>query len=535
MMQRLGRWIDERTGIPAGVRRFLDEEIPASAGWPQVLGSVALFLLLTQAFTGVLLAINYAPSPGEAYYSLKYIVTAVTAGRMVRGLHHWGASMMVVVVVLHMTQVFVYGAYKKPREVTWMIGVALLLATLAFGLTGYLLPWDNRAYWGTVVTTQIAGEAPVLGRYILRLMGAESGVGSVTFARFYALHTLVLPAAAFLLAGIHVYLVRRHGVTPSAAEAGPRRKFYPAQAFKDTCAIFAAFAILFVLAAVAEAPLERMADPTDSTYIPRPEWYFLFLFQTLKFFSGAAEVIGAVVLPGAAIAALFAVPFIDRTRVRRLTGRTAAIGIVALCGGAWTALTAAAVLTTPRQHAAGTDSEPWTRLTAPQLAGLGYYRAAGCSACHNLSDGQPKAGPNLAQLGTTLLDGETLKHFNSKAELSNVQVDAIVALLRRLTPEQAEALSAAPPEAAAGAQIFLANGCAACHMVNGAGGGVGPPLNGLSRRRTREWVAQHLRDPKSQTPGTAMPPFQFTEQDRDRLIAYLFALPERTEDSKRVE
>ena len=122
-----------------------------------------MFLFMVQAFTGILLAFNYAPTPGDAYNSLKYIVTEVTGGRLIHGLHHWGASMMIVVVVLHMTQVFVFGAYKKPREATWMVGVVLLLLTLAFGLTGYLLPWDNRAYWGTVVTTQIAGQVPLAG------------------------------------------------------------------------------------------------------------------------------------------------------------------------------------------------------------------------------------------------------------------------------------------------------------------------------------------------------------------------------------
>jgi quinol-cytochrome oxidoreductase complex cytochrome b subunit len=153
MKDRLLVWLDHRTGIETAVRNFLYERIPASSGWHQVLGSVALFLFLVQTFTGALLAFNYAPTPGDAYNSLRYILAEVTGGRLMRGLHHWGASMMIVVVVLHMIQVFLYGAYKKPREATWMAGVVLLLLTLAYGLTGYLLPWDNRAYWGTVVTT----------------------------------------------------------------------------------------------------------------------------------------------------------------------------------------------------------------------------------------------------------------------------------------------------------------------------------------------------------------------------------------------
>lgn len=133
-------WLDHRTGIHTAARNFLYEEIPASSGWRQVFGSVAVFLFFTQAFTGVLLAFNYAPTPGDAYNSLRYILTELTAGRLIRGLHHWGASMMIVTVVLHMVQVFLFGAYKKPREATWMVGVVLLLMTLAYGLTGYLLP-----------------------------------------------------------------------------------------------------------------------------------------------------------------------------------------------------------------------------------------------------------------------------------------------------------------------------------------------------------------------------------------------------------
>src|ERR1700680_3423864 len=174
--------LDDRTGLPSGIRHFLYEEFPASSGWHQVFGSVALFLILIQFFTGILLAFNYAPTPGEAYNSLRYILTEVTAGRIMRGLHHWGASMMIVVVVLHMVQVFLYGAYKKPRETTWMVGVFLLLLTLAYGLTGYLLPWDDRAYWGTVVTTKIAAQAPLLGPYLTRLLGGDDSIGVVTFA-----------------------------------------------------------------------------------------------------------------------------------------------------------------------------------------------------------------------------------------------------------------------------------------------------------------------------------------------------------------
>ena len=157
MHRRLLDWLEERTGVEGAVKHFLYEEIPASSGWHQVFGSVALFAFLVQATTGILLALNYAPAPVAAYDSVRYIMTQVTAGRLMRSLHHWGASLMIVVVVLHLIQTFVWGAYKRPREATWIAGVILLLLTLAFGLSGYLLPWDNRAYWGTVVTTRNLG------------------------------------------------------------------------------------------------------------------------------------------------------------------------------------------------------------------------------------------------------------------------------------------------------------------------------------------------------------------------------------------
>jgi ubiquinol-cytochrome c reductase cytochrome b subunit len=172
-----------------------------------------------------------------------------------------------------------------------MMGVILLLVTLAFGLTGYLLPWDNRAYWGTVVTTQIAAGAPGAGPYLVRLLGGE-GVGVVTFARFFAAHVVLLPPLTLMLIAVHVYLVRKHGVAPAAVETAPPKKFYPQQVYKDTVGFFIAFIALFLMAVFVQVPLEKLADPTDTNYIPRPEWYFLFLFQLLKSFKGPLEIVG---------------------------------------------------------------------------------------------------------------------------------------------------------------------------------------------------------------------------------------------------
>ncbi|HWB85534.1 MAG TPA: cytochrome b N-terminal domain-containing protein [Bryobacteraceae bacterium] len=533
-LRSCGDWVENRTGIAGAIRHFLYEDIPASSGWHQVLGSVALFLFLVQAFTGILLAFNYAPTPGDSYDSLRYILTEVTGGRLIRGLHHWGASMIIVVVGLHLAQVFLYGAYKKPRETTWLVGVVLLLLTLAFGLTGYLLPWDNRAYWGTVVTTQIASNAP-LGSYLLRFLGGQGSIGVVTFARFYALHVLLLPPATALLIAGHVYLVRKHGVAPAPGdELVPKKKFHPEQVFKDTVAIFIAFSILFIMAVVVHVPLEKMADPTDTAYIPRPEWYFLFLFQTLKFFNGPLEVVGSVVLPGLAVLALVLVPFIDRGQMVRLTRRTFAFGLVILAAIGWTGLTVAAVVTTPKEaRTVAVDySEPteWLQLSPDDLAAVGYFRQANCARCHSTGQGGATAGPDLSHISARKDVAWMLSHFKqeagSAAQLTDAQWNSLAAFLGKLNPDSATAFQYAPEFAVQGAAVYQTNHCGACHMVNGVGVTVGPPLNGLSRRRARDWTEQHFADPQKLSPGSIMPPYKLSPTDLDHLTSYLFVLPD---------
>ncbi|MDX2153890.1 MAG: cytochrome b N-terminal domain-containing protein [Bryobacteraceae bacterium] len=542
MIRRILDWIDHRTGLETATRHFLYEDIPFSSGWHQVFGSVAMFLFLVQAFTGILLAFNYAPTPGEAYNSLKYIVTELTGGRIIRGLHHWGASMMIVVVVAHMVQVFLWGAYKKPREATWMAGVVLLLLTLGFGLTGYLLPWDNRAYWGTVVTTQIAAKAPGAGPYLLRLLGSDGlSVGVVTFARFYAVHVLLLPPLTMLLIAAHVFLVRKHGVAPQPRdlETGvlKTKKFYPEQVFKDTVAIFVAFTILVVMAVVVKVPLGCLADPTDTSYIPRPDWYFLWLFQTLKFFEGPLEVVGAHVLPGLAVAALFLVPFFDRGKVVHVTRRTTAIAVVALAVLTLGGLTAAAVATTPpsTEIAEGEGPATWQLLSPEELAGVGFFRKENCSSCHTLGEAGSKVGPDLAKSHkkdakwmiahfknpSTIVPGSSMPAI----QLSDSQLNALAAFLLKLTPANAEALQSAPAFAVDGALVYQQHRCGMCHVTNGVGMNMGPKLNGLASRRTREWIEGHFADPQKYSPGTVMPPYKFNGRDMDRITSYLLALP----------
>jgi ubiquinol-cytochrome c reductase cytochrome b subunit len=278
-----------------------------------------------------------------------------------------------------------------------MVGVFLLLLTFAYGLTGYLLPWDNRAYWGTVVATQIAASAPVAGPYMTQLLGGE-GIGVVTVR--------ALLRAARSDSSSRDAAADRHSRVPSAQarrrsapgdEGKPKKKFYPEQVFKDTVAIFITFAILFAMAVMVRVPLERLADPTDTTYIPRPDWYFLFLFQLLKYFQGPMELVGSTILPGMAIAALMLVPFIDRAKMKRVRQRTLAFGVVAFAALGWTGLTVAAIRSTPNTPVIDvtemTGPEHWQELAPAELAGIGYYRKEACASCHT---GDRALGPDLA-------------------------------------------------------------------------------------------------------------------------------------------
>jgi ubiquinol-cytochrome c reductase cytochrome b subunit len=299
------------------------------------------------------------------------------------------------------------------------------------------------------------------------------------------------------------------------------------------------------MAAAVRVPLERLADPTDTTYIPRPDWYFLFLFQSLKFFDGPLAIVGSVILPSFAVLALLLVPFVDRTQVMRVTRRTVAFGVVALALLGWTGLTVAAIVTTPKpdtaiaiDFSAPTD---WMGLSPQEMAGIGYFRKENCASCHSLETGKPGApsrtGPDLANVPIKKTAAWMIEHFKHPAamvpgssmpaiQLSDAQLNALAAFLLKLTPRNAEALANAPDFAVQAALLYQAKNCGSCHQVNGVGMKIGPPLNGLARRHTQAWVARHFANPEALSPGSFMPPYQFSQREMDNLVAYLFTLPD---------
>jgi quinol-cytochrome oxidoreductase complex cytochrome b subunit len=212
MATRFGLWLDERVGFRKVWEAIFLRKIP-KVNWLFTLGSATLFTAMLQVITGILLTLYYVPTPDHAYDSVQYITTQLPAGWFIRGVHHWGASAMVVLTVLHMLRVIYYGAYKYPREVTWFTGVVLLLVVIGFGFTGYLLPWDQKAYWATTVGTRIAGVVPFVGDWILRVVRGGEELSAVTLARFFGVHVWVLPAALLILIVFHLYLVIRLGIS----------------------------------------------------------------------------------------------------------------------------------------------------------------------------------------------------------------------------------------------------------------------------------------------------------------------------------
>jgi len=396
---RLLNWIDEQTDLVTLFRRFMEEPLALGVGWPHIFGAIALFLFATQVVTGVLLTIYYVPAPGAAYLSTAYLNSHVPLGQLVRSLHHWGASAMLVGVLLHMLQAFFWGAYKPPRQIIWVIGVFLLLATLALSFTGYLLPWDQKAYWATVVGTRIAGSVPVLGPYLTSLARGGPQVGALTITRFFGLHVLVLPGLLIGLIIFHISQVRRKGITAPWQRVGEEAAvphpglFYPDQVFRDAVAAVVVLALLFGFAGLRPAPLETMANPASVGYQPRPEWYFLPSFQLLKYFPTSwgqwGEFVGALVIPAVGVLVLLLLPYLDHNPERRPSRRPVASGAAVLSLAALLYLGVAGARSGPRPVA----------LSPLQARGEKVFLDLRCQSCHGINGGGGMQGVDLALAG----------------------------------------------------------------------------------------------------------------------------------------
>jgi ubiquinol-cytochrome c reductase cytochrome b subunit len=316
-------WLDHRTGCRALAREALYENIPGGSRWRYVWGSTLTFGLAVQIITGIFLWMAYSPSSHTAWESVYYIQDVMHGGWLLRGLHHYTAHAMTILLVLHLMQVVIDGAYKAPREVNFWFGLALLLLVLGLSLTGYLLPWDQKGYWASKVATNLAGIVPLVGTPLQRVIIGGPDYGHATLTRFFALHAGVLPATVIALVVAHIYLFRRHGIKAREPLRRPDTAFWPDQWLKDAVACLAVLAaVLFFIVRhrlFSDGPLGAElgppADPSEPYSAARPDWYFLSLFQFLKYFPGRSEIWGAIVIPGVVVLLVALMPFIGRWKL----------------------------------------------------------------------------------------------------------------------------------------------------------------------------------------------------------------------------
>src|ERR1700726_1129172 len=324
-------WIDRRTGLDTLLRAALYEPIPGGARFAYIFGSGLLFIFISQVITGVFLALYYVPSADHAHTTVAYITKAVTAGSFLRSLHAYGASAMIIVLLLHLSQTYIYGAYKGPREILWVSGCVLFALVLGMAFTGYLLPWDQRAYFATAVGTNAASEVPLIGETLKRMMRGGTEMGTLTISRFFVAHVFFIPACVFALVAAHILLFRKTGPAgpPDEDPYEPKKKaelFYPRQVLMDLSLTALLIIGLGSLSFFAPMKLGPAANPADAQYIPRPEWYYLPIFEWLKYWHGAASVVGILIIPMILVVGIVAVPFFDRSIERRPWKRPIAMG-----------------------------------------------------------------------------------------------------------------------------------------------------------------------------------------------------------------
>ena len=474
LWQRAYQWVDRRTGLNSLMHEALDEPIPGGARWAYVFGSVLLFLFISQTVTGVSLALYYVPTADHAHTTVAYIIKEVTGGSFLRSLHAYGSSAVVIVMILHLTQTFLYGAYKGRREVLWISGCGLFGLMLAMAFTGYLLPWDQKAYFATTVGTNMASEVPWIGSSLKRLMRGGNEMGTLTLSRFFVAHVFLLPAAIMGLIASHVYLFRKAGAAGPPSEDAinpklPTQRFYPRQVLMDTAVALLMICVLGLLAHFYPTELGPKASPADTQFIPRPEWYYLPIFQWLKYFKGPYAVVGIVVIPGLTALLVLALPFIDRRLERR----------------------------------------PWRRpfATGIYLIILGTLITFGI-----LSKREDALDPAIAkQVARQNKETEEFmkEPFEPEASASALSAPATLTL---------------DPLAAAGKKIYEGESCDACHGANGIGTDAGMKLIGFGAKKSPEELSNILRHPTQEMVKGEMPPVNVSDDDLKALVTYLQSL-----------
>jgi ubiquinol-cytochrome c reductase cytochrome b subunit len=469
------KWLDDRTGIQSLLGEALDEPIPGGARWAYIFGSGLLYLFFSQVVTGVFLALYYVPSSDHAHTTVSYISKVVSSGLFLRSIHAYGATAIVIVLFLHISQTLLYGSYKGRRELLWLSGCFLLALMFGMAFTGYLLPWDQKAYFASAVGTNIISEVPMIGSSLQRLLRGSSQMGTLTLSRFYVLHVFILPGLLIGFIATHVFLFRKAGAAGPTNEDSlhpklPTQNFYPRQLAMDMVASLLIILALAMVAYFVPMRLGPEAVPSDTSYIPRPEWYYLPMFEWLKVVGGKWSLLGGIVLPGVLALLFAAIPFLDRGRERR----------------------------------------PWRRPIV--VAGFTIF-----VACY-------------AGLGALSYHDDAIDS-NVAAQLAR-QSHAEVLYMRQ--PFQPEAAASAPPATPApvsadpviakGAALYAAGPCSGCHGVRAEGTDKAPTLIGVGQKYSADRLAFLLHHRTQDMIDGGMPPVDLDEASTGALVAYLRSL-----------
>ncbi len=389
------------------LKPFLFKELPRSTGWSAIIGTLCAMIFFIMVVTGMVLAFYYVPDPDKAYDSVMYISNEVAMGKIVRGLHHWGAGAMVFLVFVHLFIAYLHGSYQKPRHFTWLTGVLLLLTVIGLGFTGYLLPWDLKAYWATMVGAKIPDQFPIVGNFISRIILGGENISGFTLTRFYSVHTLILPAMLVCFAAVHIYLIRVHNLSdPRERFSGeklppeldkPPYRFFPEHMNRTFIGFGVVFVILLWLSIFVDPPMEDRAGTFIPDYLPRPEWYFMWLFQLLTYFTGAWELIGTIIIIFGCLIALFGVPYFSESKMKGIINRPISVAVTV------TFLVCVTFLTVMAYHEASPYNKtilvPSRDMSVAERNGMYTYIEYECAYCHNiLGEGGHRTGPDMANM-----------------------------------------------------------------------------------------------------------------------------------------
>jgi ubiquinol-cytochrome c reductase cytochrome b subunit len=475
--KRIFHWLDRRAGLDKLMKESLDEPIPGGARLAYVFGSGLLFIFISQIITGICLALYYVPSAETAHTSVAYITKQVAAGAFLRSLHYYGSSAMIIVLALHFLQTFLYGSFKGRRELLWISGAVLSLLVLGMGFTGYLLPWDQKAYFATAVGTNIVGQIPLFGNWLTRLLRGGDTIGTLTLSRFYVAHVFLIPAAIFAFIAAHIFLFRKAGaagpinedpVHPKLAPEG----FYPRQVLMDMALALLLMVGLGFLAYFHPAGLGPIANPADTQFLPRPEWYYLPMFEWLKYWEGQKVVFAVVVIPGLLAVLFFLMPFLDRKLERRPWRRPIPVLAVAIV-----------------------------------IIGIVYFGAK--------SEWDDRHDPAVSS--------QLSRQDQQEQAYTAAPFEPYIESPGGTGPL---ALPTGPvnPLVAHGKGIFQAHGCSGCHSATGTGSSVAPSLVGVTTKFPEPQLIGVLHDPTAKMRAGHMPAVDISSDEMSALVSYLGVL-----------